>query len=160
MSNIKKQVYDLLELVPGSKPIYIVVKSNSNDFDKRDHYEEHTCPINYLRNIVEVFEGVEADPHGLFKYIESVQTDKIIDDTDNIIHEFSTVNKSLSETPKTVVDDIGEPTTDPELLEFADNRQMFLMSSRKNGKCNKIPISKVSVSPDDSEVYLYINEAI
>ena len=37
----------------------------------RYFYEEHTCPSNFLRNVVRVFgaDG-EEDPHGIFKFVK------------------------------------------------------------------------------------------
>lgn len=42
-------------------------EATSLDFQKY-HYEEGTCPINWMRNIVEVIdpETGDDDPHGLF----------------------------------------------------------------------------------------------
>ena len=69
-------------------PIYLVVKGmrmESPDKPKteeehREHsryfYEEHTCPVNYLRDTLSVIHGnpwkCDDDPHGLFKYIGEV----------------------------------------------------------------------------------------
>jgi len=36
------------------------------------YYNEHTCPTNYLRDVVEVIADGEVDPHGCFKFVTSV----------------------------------------------------------------------------------------
>lgn len=35
-------------------------------------YEQHTCPTNYLKDVVAVIQGDSADPHGLFEYWNTV----------------------------------------------------------------------------------------
>jgi len=37
----------------------------------KDFYEEHTCPVNYLRVVKEVFDAEgAADPHGIFEVVK------------------------------------------------------------------------------------------
>ena len=38
--------------------------------DKRYYYDEHTCPINYLDQVVKIIDGNgDDDPHGVFKFV-------------------------------------------------------------------------------------------
>jgi len=66
--------------------LYLVVKGmafRDKDKDEEEHqrfyYEEHTCSMNYMREIIEVWESrydkLEVDPHGLFEYVRSVEND-------------------------------------------------------------------------------------
>lgn len=33
-------------------------------------YNEHTCPVNFLRNVVDVFDAEgKGDPHGVFEFV-------------------------------------------------------------------------------------------
>lgn len=39
-------------------------------YSSRYYYEEHTCPTNYLRDVVKVIsEDGDEDPHGIFKFV-------------------------------------------------------------------------------------------
>ncbi len=70
---------DLLVLRPQDKPVYFVVEGSRlegmadpegyNEEDgKRFMYEEHSCPINWLRPEVIYHDG-DADPHGIIKFV-------------------------------------------------------------------------------------------
>jgi hypothetical protein len=55
-------------------PLLLVVKGeNYSDFEPNHeyHYNEHTCPTNYLRRTVMLIdlETLDTDPHGAFTYI-------------------------------------------------------------------------------------------
>jgi hypothetical protein len=67
--------------VPGSDPVYLVVKGMRfvdegqprTDEDYRSgaryYYEEGTCPSNYFRDTAAIICGRDDDPHGLFSYV-------------------------------------------------------------------------------------------
>lgn len=70
---------------PMADTFYLVVKGmrfhpSESEEEERKHdryfYEEHTCPINYLRDTLGVILGSpgdwDEDPHGLFEYVGSV----------------------------------------------------------------------------------------
>lgn len=89
----------LLELNTGDvclkKPVYIVVEhSNYNTRGKgyasdlvkiavwlKYYYEVHTCPTNYL-DVVDVIEGLNDDPHGIFQFREVIWKPEGFNDTD------------------------------------------------------------------------------
>lgn len=82
--------------VPTPEPIHIVVEGiwhvNVDEFDHRDpkvifaqqlvdrpkkdeyHYNEHTCPWNYLR--LPIMVGEDSDPHGIFVHQETIAMPK------------------------------------------------------------------------------------
>lgn len=69
----------LLCIPPQTAPIYLLVEGLS--FRKRDHvsdddepheryfYDEHTCPTNWIRYVVEIMIGGDSDPHGLARFV-------------------------------------------------------------------------------------------
>ena len=63
----------LLEIPPQNESIFLKVAAETygrpvTDDKERYFYEEHTCPVNYLRSVVEVKVGDDEDPHGLALY--------------------------------------------------------------------------------------------
>lgn len=74
--NIETRV--LLKL-DSSSPIFLIVRGHwrpepgatANDGDEY-FFNEHTCPTNYLKDVIAIFEGDDSDPHGLFKYVAAV----------------------------------------------------------------------------------------
>ena len=60
----------LLEIPPQETAIILRVATETygrpvEDDDLRYYYEEHTCPINYLRDVLQVKVQHDDDPHGL-----------------------------------------------------------------------------------------------
>jgi len=79
----------LLKLEPDAGDVYLTVKgmqftngdvpdhARFEDGD-RYHYNEHTCPTNYLRRVIEILQVMperngkrmeSTDPHGIFDYV-------------------------------------------------------------------------------------------
>jgi hypothetical protein len=64
-----------LEIPPQEKSIYLKIKGmywHKDNVESHNEYfyEEHTCPVNYFRDVEEIWLGVEGeDPHGLAKYV-------------------------------------------------------------------------------------------
>jgi hypothetical protein len=79
----RRSYLDLLVVPPGDKPLFILVKSfdyphslNETDQERFDHqkyhYEEHTCPTNWVHSIEAfVFDG-DDDPHGFGKLVRRI----------------------------------------------------------------------------------------
>ena len=99
----KEDALVLLKLDPGAGTVYLTVRSPrflSNrtslegkaqyDDGDRYYYNEHTCPTNYLRNVVEILQVLpdgtsSADPHGIFEYQGTAPPyDEEVSDTDNV----------------------------------------------------------------------------
>lgn len=70
---------DVMVLKPQPKPVYFVVEGmrfeGERDDDDRDEneskqflYEEHSCPINWLRPVLMSYDG-DHDPHGVIEYV-------------------------------------------------------------------------------------------
>lgn len=72
VENFKEDTHVLLEFPPNKEPMFLVTKGFNFSDTKEDHnayyYNQHTCPINYLRSATSVMIGDDSDPHGLFKY--------------------------------------------------------------------------------------------
>lgn len=74
-----RKTYCLLSITATDGKAYFVVEGlqewpstyEDMQIDKRYFYEEHTCPINYMRIPLISFNG-DRDPHGLFKFEEAV----------------------------------------------------------------------------------------
>ena len=51
-------------------------RENNNEY----YYNEHTCPTNYLRDVVRIIDSrnMDADPHGIFEYIGTFPWDERI----------------------------------------------------------------------------------
>lgn len=73
--------YTLLKIEPQTAPVYFVISDKdynrrlgSEPFEGTDYYyNEHTCPINWLRNqVVQVISEGDTDPHGLATYVNSM----------------------------------------------------------------------------------------
>lgn len=75
---------NLLCIGTAGEPVYFVIEGLSVWEDKPwpDHinalqessayfYEEHTCPTNFIR-IPMIFHDGDADPHGVFEFVEAV----------------------------------------------------------------------------------------
>lgn len=68
----------LLKVDPQSHPLYFVINARHYDHhDNSDHhvayyYDEHTCPINWTRNIVAVIAQGDEDPHGFAKFVKRI----------------------------------------------------------------------------------------
>lgn len=69
----------LLKIETSDGPVYFVVEgvkrwpesyAEMQDGD-RYFYEEHTCPINFIR-VPLIASGGDLDPHGLFDHVETV----------------------------------------------------------------------------------------
>lgn len=76
--NTKWPEYWVLLQLPAHhpRPISVLLKHRRcPDWDPSTdvyHYNEGTCPINYLRNNIEaIADGSEKDPHGIFTFIKS-----------------------------------------------------------------------------------------
>lgn len=50
------------------------------------YYNEHTCPTNYMKDVIKVIDlrNRDTDPHGIFEYKKTVPYDKRIEDCDDI----------------------------------------------------------------------------
>ncbi|WP_435018516.1 hypothetical protein TA3x_000490 [Tundrisphaera sp. TA3] len=71
-------VFDVLVMPPQQHPLYLIVKAMAYGGDvksKQFLYEEHTCPINWTRDILKLVIEGDNDPHGLFEYIKTVNAD-------------------------------------------------------------------------------------
>lgn len=68
----------LLELPPQTESIYLILKGTKGK-NTEYLYNEHQCPSNYLRDVTEVYINDDPDPHGLFKFVASI--DKLEDVT-------------------------------------------------------------------------------
>lgn len=46
------------------------------------YYNEHTCPTNYMKNVLAVIdlEHNDSDPHGIFEYVKTLDWDKDVED--------------------------------------------------------------------------------
>lgn len=63
-------------------PLFFIAKSirlsisNDTEEETQSHevyfFEEHSCPTNWLRDIVAVIEDGDCDPHGIFDVIRSI----------------------------------------------------------------------------------------
>jgi len=65
----------LLELPPQQESVFLITKGYMFDGEmvaQAYFYEEHTCPVNYLRSAEIVIIGKDADPHGLFEYRQTI----------------------------------------------------------------------------------------
>lgn len=67
----KRKHWVTLELAPQTVPVRFKVKGirfepTVNEEVVRYHYEEGTCPTNWLRDVAEVSIGDDDDPHGLW----------------------------------------------------------------------------------------------
>jgi hypothetical protein len=76
----KVETLDHLVLLPQDKPVHFLVKgmafvdepgSRGDPGHKRNFYEEHSCPTNYIGVEMIAVDG-DQDPHGLFKFVASV----------------------------------------------------------------------------------------
>lgn len=70
----------LLELPPRTAPVLFkvrdrVVSSGGEWSDGTYYYDEHTCPINWLRKVEEVYADGREDPHGLWKLVGQFVTE-------------------------------------------------------------------------------------
>lgn len=85
--------HDLL-MLPANlpHPVYMVMNGQRNsvyekaaadsDEDVNDRsyfYESHSCPTNWIPNIVRMIYDGDTDPHGLIKFVRGVDSSKIFD---------------------------------------------------------------------------------
>ena len=78
----KVDTLDLLILLPQEKPVYFVIKGmgfrkigERTDFDGKDFfYESHSCPTNWLRQIERLVIENDDDPHGLLRFVRSIES--------------------------------------------------------------------------------------
>lgn len=64
--------------------IGLVVEGMVFDGDKSNNeyfYNEHTCPVNYMKNVKMVFDlkNDDTDPHGIFEYVKTLPWEHDID---------------------------------------------------------------------------------
>ena len=62
--------------------------SSGYNLQQEYFYNEHTCPVNYMSEVKEVFDlkNQDIDPHGIFEYIGTLPYDDRIDELND--HEF------------------------------------------------------------------------
>lgn len=80
----------LLVLPPQDKPLYVVVEGmdfvkngDPIDLDKSFHFDENSCPTNWLKVDRIYFDG-DADPHGLFRFVRAIPAKQAQEIDDNI----------------------------------------------------------------------------
>src|SRR5690554_2944620 len=73
----------------GGKPIYAVLSARSfkKSLEKEKeeplssgmeyYYNQHTCPTNWLREVIALVQDGEADPHGCFEFLGARSRDEI-----------------------------------------------------------------------------------
>lgn len=73
---------------PADGPFEIDVKGmrfkgiyDDENPDKHDEYfyNEHTCPTNYLNRVIEIRQGENPDPHGIFRYVRTTVQNPLAD---------------------------------------------------------------------------------
>lgn len=108
--NTRLTTLDLLVLQPRSEPVYLVVEgfrlSNEGEafeMDNAYHYNEHTCPTNFVDKILSFIVNGNDDPHGLFEFVKGVP-DTRKDKTET----------SVREVQKLFEMDLGFPADDDE----------------------------------------------
>lgn len=77
LSNVKIPIYIFLK--HGNVVLVverIITEDEDPDFNENTeyYYNEHTCPINYMDDVILVLElddndNIDADPHGVFEYL-------------------------------------------------------------------------------------------
>lgn len=76
----RPRTLDLLKLELKDGPLYFVVDQNPSYFDgdsgRAFWYEENTCAINWLDNVVELVHNGLTDPHHLVEFVRSVEIPK------------------------------------------------------------------------------------
>lgn len=75
----REECHVLLELEPQERSVFLVAKGmffngKIDPENKKYYYEEHTCPINYFKDVEVVMVEEDSDPHGLFRYKGSIPT--------------------------------------------------------------------------------------
>lgn len=76
----KVETLDLLVLEPQDKPVYFVIRGMGfrkigevTDFENKEFfYESHSCPTNWLRDIERLVIEDDDDPHGLLRFVRSI----------------------------------------------------------------------------------------
>jgi hypothetical protein len=60
--------------------------AHSQNYSQEDYeshqqyfYDEHTCPTNWIREVVEIIVGEDHDPHGIFQFV-SIVDGHLVDD--------------------------------------------------------------------------------
>ena len=51
--------------------IYLIVNGHGNGNDEY-FYNEHTCPTNYMQDVEAVIYEKDADPHGVFEWVATI----------------------------------------------------------------------------------------
>lgn len=78
---MKSQQLVLLKLEAGDRRVFFVLKQPIYAYQKAadwtpesDHYffEEHSCPKNWLKDVVGIIENGDEDPHGFLKFVRAV----------------------------------------------------------------------------------------
>ena len=59
-------------LLEPKQPLIVIAEAYDygDDDGRRYYYEEGTCPSNAFRSTLEVIEGNDEDPHGVFRYLD------------------------------------------------------------------------------------------
>jgi|SRR6185369_1883682 len=74
-----KSDLSLLKLQAGDRTVYFVIASASSSTsieelqkNKAFFFQEHSCPTNWLKDVVAVIEDGNDDPHGVLEFVRSV----------------------------------------------------------------------------------------
>lgn len=67
---------DIALIIKGNR--YFTEGRLTDDEHDRYYYDEHTCPTNYMRDVIEVIDlrSMDTDPHGVFRYIKTIENDE------------------------------------------------------------------------------------
>ena len=94
----------------GEVPVYFLVEGFSFKDDIHEindsssyFYEEHSCPINWLRDVFMVIEGSDTDPHGFLEHVRTItmeEYDKLVPDERNLQNNIEEVSKAFPEIKK------------------------------------------------------------
>lgn len=102
-----RREFVLLELPPQYQPVrfklavwnYDPTLPREERTDRATYfYEEHTCPTNWMREVVEISVGENSDPHGLFRFVGNYDADGE-DTTPLPVHPLPPPLPSLPEKP-------------------------------------------------------------
>lgn len=84
MTEIALERLVLLKLESADRRVFFVLKTPKFDHQNNDwteendryHYEEHSCPTNWLTEIVGVIENGDEDPHGFLEFVKAIDVPK------------------------------------------------------------------------------------
>jgi len=83
------KTFDLLVLDPQLKPVYFVMSGKAymdiDEDQRRYYYEEHSCPTNWIGDAEMIAIDGNTDPHGILRYIRSVNRTCHYSDAENVI---------------------------------------------------------------------------